>query len=275
MKRLLFLFLLLPFLLKADLTQKPIAVVIPSYNNIDVCKRNLDSVVTQDYTNWCAIYIDDCSTDGTGNAVINYIKEHNLENRIIFIRNQKNVGPLANVYKAVHSCKDNAIIVILDGDDWFAGPQTLATINQKYADPDVWLTYGSYKEYPGSGIGSWREYPKKIIENNLFRKYYWLASHPRTFYAWLFKKIRKEDLQVDGEFFRACTDIAAMFPMLEMAGKHSKHLKDVLYVYNMDNPINIYKKKFDTIKANDKILRNRKPYKCLESRPIMVQPQAN
>src|SRR5437868_2077214 len=43
-------------------TQKPIVVIIPSYNNVQWCVKNIESVLTQNYSNYRVIYIDDCST---------------------------------------------------------------------------------------------------------------------------------------------------------------------------------------------------------------------
>ena len=44
-------------------------IVIPSYNNAQWYKRNLDSVFAQTYKNFSVIYLDDCSPDGTGQLV--------------------------------------------------------------------------------------------------------------------------------------------------------------------------------------------------------------
>ena len=45
--------------------EKPFVVVIASYNNIKWYKKNLDALIMQNknYSNWRAIYVDDCSTE--------------------------------------------------------------------------------------------------------------------------------------------------------------------------------------------------------------------
>lgn len=55
--------------------QKPIVVIVPSYNNRNHYQRNLDSIVLQNYTNYHVIYIDDVSPDGTGALVRSYIQK--------------------------------------------------------------------------------------------------------------------------------------------------------------------------------------------------------
>ncbi len=79
----------------------PIVVVIPSYNNKDWYKRNLDSVFNQKYHNYRVIYLDDASPDGTGPLVKGYIKEKKQNHRVKFIQNEKRVGALANTYRSL------------------------------------------------------------------------------------------------------------------------------------------------------------------------------
>ena len=136
-----------------EVVERSIVVVIASYNNKDWYKRNLDSVFSQKYTNYRVIYVDDASPDGTGELVEQYIKEHKQEEKFTLLCNQERLGALANQYTAITSCDDMAIIVILDGDDWFAHDQVLAYMNNVYADTNVWLTYGQFKEYPSNKVG--------------------------------------------------------------------------------------------------------------------------
>src|SRR3990170_300391 len=142
--------------------EKQIIVVIPSYNNITWYKRNLDSMINQAYTNWHAYYIDDCSTDGTAQAVERYIKENNADKKITLIKNSQRVGALHNIYTTISKCPDAAIMVMIDGDDWLPNNTVLSTVNGYYTDPNVWMTYGQYQIYPGGGIGAWREIPNYV-----------------------------------------------------------------------------------------------------------------
>ena len=228
--------------------EKEILIVIPSYNNKAWYQKNLDSIFSQKYKNYRVIYLDDASPDGTGNLVARYIEEKKQEDRFILIRNQENQGALANVYRAIHTyAQDHEIIVIVDGDDWLSNEYVLSRINKAYSDNNTWLTYGQFKRYPSGTIGFCNYFPDFFIENNLFRDYRFISAHVRTFYAWLFKKIKKEDLMHNGRFVPASTDSTAMFPMLEMAGKHVKFIPDVLYIYNRATTGNVDKKYGDNI----------------------------
>jgi glycosyltransferase involved in cell wall biosynthesis len=242
---------------------KDIIVVIPSYNNSSWYERNISSLLSQSYTNWLAVYVDDNSQDGTAQAVYEYVNAHRAQDKIIIIRANERRGALYNLYHVIHNCSDQAVIVTLDGDDWFAHERVLEIINKTYSDPQVWMTYGTYQTFPEGGLGGDYCLPQEVISNNSFRSYYWCSTHLRTFYAGLFKKIRLEDLTYQGKFFDVTWDMAFMFPMLEMAGKHSRHIPEVLYVYNTSNPINDYKIKLPLVLAAEKYIRSLAPYNPL------------
>jgi len=216
-----------------------IVVMIPSYNNCKWYDKNLMSVLSQDYDNFRIIYTDDCSTDKTGELVKSFLEKKNYFDKVTFIQNTERLGALANQYNMVHSCDDDEIVITLDGDDWFANAQVLRRVEQAYADGKTWITYGQYKDWPSGGRGCSRPIPKEIIDKNCYRTSPWCTSHLRTFYAWLFKKIKREDLMDgNGQFYQMTGDLFTMFPMIEMAGYHSKYIDDILYIYNVSNPIN-------------------------------------
>lgn len=225
-------------LAQSDYVEKELVVVITSYNNKDWYKRNLDSVYCQKYKNYEVIYVDDCSTDGTGDLVEQYSIESGQSHRTTIIRSGMRQGALAHIYRAVHSCDDHKIILQTDGDDWFVHDQVFTRINQEYQNPNVWMTYGQFRYYPSGAIGWSQDYPRHCIKFNLYRKHSWVACQIRTFYAGLFKKIRYEDCLYKGEFFRMACDKVFMYPMLEMSGGRFKFISDVLYEYNRMNAIN-------------------------------------
>lgn len=216
----------------------PIVVVIPSYNNKQWYQSNLGSVFNQKYENYRVIYIDDASPDGTGELVREYIKELGQEHRVTLIQNQERVGTLANLYAAISQCEPHEVVAQLDGDDWFYHYRVLQKLNEVYSDPEVWVTYGQFIYFPCGSDGWAAQVPESVIETNGFRDYSWVTTALRTFYAGLFHKIKKEDLLYEGTFFQMSSDLAYMWPVVEMAGYHSRFIPDVLYVYNFQTPTN-------------------------------------
>jgi len=264
MKRL---YLLLTLLAAFQLCAKDHAfvVVIPSYNNAACYQRNLDSVLTQKYKKFRVIYIDDASTDGTGTLVKAYLKEKGVEKRVTFIQNRTRSGALANKYKGAWLCDPKEIMVDLDGDDWLANENVLARLNEVYSDPEVWVTYGQFVYYPCETPGWAAQVPDYIVERNEFRDYSWVTTALRTFYAGLFQRIKREDLLFNGEFFPMAGDLAFMFPIVEMAGRHSRFIPDVLYVYNVTTTLNDIVRDPDYQRRLGWIIREREKYMPVES----------
>ena len=213
---------------------KRFIIVITSYNNAQWYKENLDSVLFQDYDNYHIIYIDDASTDRTPELVEEYVKSLNKESLISIIRNNEWESQEANHYKAVHMCHDTDIIVHLDGDDHLNNNQVLSLLNTVYADPFVWLTYGQ------NSFQCCRPFTREEIESGEFRPIHpAYFTHLRTFYAWLFKQIKLQDLFFEGTFksISGSPDTGFMYPMVEMCGFHSRFIPNVLYIWNRINAI--------------------------------------
>jgi glycosyltransferase involved in cell wall biosynthesis len=244
-----------------DAVMKPMAIVIPSYNNRQWYWQNLGSVCAQEYDKFRAIYVDDGSSDQTGALVEQFLADHAVGHQIRLIRNPVRVGALENLYRSIHTCDDQEIVILLDGDDWLAHPRVLQTLNSVYSDPHCWMTYGQYASWPVPAPGYSRPIPAQVTDANTFRGYDWCASHLRSFFAWLFKRIRREDLISPwGTFYPMAWDQALMFPMLEMAGHRARFIPDVLYTYNAANPINDAKVNRLLQRQCETAIRLQKPY---------------
>ena len=162
-------------------------------------------------------------------------------------------------------CDEDDIIATCDGDDWWANDHVLSLLNKIYQDPSIWMTHGSLVHWPENKIIKQSSFPKDVINKNMFREYKWCASGLRSYYVWLFKKIKKEDLCYDGEFLSVCHDLAIMYPMFEMSGHKIKFIPDVLYIANRDTGINDFSAHNDLQKEFSKILRKEKTkYKPLK-----------
>ncbi len=180
--------------------QHHMVVVIPSYKNAQWYERNLASVFEQTYKNYSVIYIDDASPDKTGDLVEAYVKKMGKQESVRVIKNAINKGAMANIYAAIHSVDASAIIVTLDGDDFFAKSSVLELINKVYNKYDVVLTYGSYQEYAYKGEPghNCQQVPKDIIDQRVYRCMDFFAmSQLKTFKAGRFRAIAKEDLMYE------------------------------------------------------------------------------
>ena len=250
---------------KYDFPEKPFVIIIPSYKNKNWYKRNLDSAFNQQYDNFRIIYIDDCSPDNTGELVREYAKTCGKEDRINVIINETRCGASANIYKAVYLCKPEEIIVSLDGDDWLAHTLVLNHLNAVYQDPNVWITYGQFQWWPKNVPGFCHAVPPHILTENRIRDYGWVTTALRTFYAGLYQKINKDDLLYEGNFLPMAWDLAMMFPMIEMAGIHSRFINEILYIYNIESNLNDHKVNGNQQVDLGNVIRGRTRYSPIDS----------
>ncbi|MGB8468159.1 MAG: glycosyltransferase family 2 protein [Candidatus Babeliales bacterium] len=242
--------------------QKRFVIVVPSYKNKDHYKKNIDSILDLAYEQYRVIYLDDRSPDSTGALVQNYVEQKGMAHKFTIITNTIRVLALANIYRAVYMCDDDEICLFLDGDDWFARKDVLTILNQVYNNEheEVWMTYGNFK---CSSKENWtinEDIPDDIILRNAYREYDWVTSHLRTCYAGIFKQIKLKDLLHNNGFYPVAWDLAYMFPLLEMSAGRVHFIKEVLYMYNTQNPLSdMYQKPKEQLEL-DKYIRKQKRY---------------
>lgn len=107
------------------------------------------------------------------------------------------------------------------------------------------------------------------MEANCFRQYDkvpFVTTHLRTFKAALFKRIKKEDLLYNGEFYPVAGDLAWIFPLIEMSSKgHVRFIPDVLYYYNNYNPLCDHNKNYALQRQFTYEIYAKKPYEPLDN----------
>jgi glycosyltransferase involved in cell wall biosynthesis len=245
-----------------EVEEKPIVVIIPSYNNEEFYAKNLDSIFMQKYSNYRVIYANDASTDKTGELVLKYSRQLEHPEQFTMVNNKVNIGPIGNIYHMIHSCKDDEIIVTVDGDDWLLNDRVLERINQAYADDRVWMTYGSDTN---SYIPNGHSKPMRlsILKDGTHRKCRWSWSHIRTCYAGLFKTIPEGRWLRDGKFFDTAGDVAFILYLIDLSGEHTFYIPEKLYYYNMDNPLNEYKGQLPKQRSNRKYIWSQPPLEKL------------
>jgi glycosyltransferase involved in cell wall biosynthesis len=243
-------------------------ILICSYNNANYVKKNIYSAVNQNYNNFRVVYIDDASTDGTCDILKSFIHKNGWSSLVTVIKNEtRKGGALANHYYAIHQeVLDNEIVLLLDGDDCLANRGVLTYLDRVYSHPnqEIWMTYGQFRGIQSGELGFCCQYPADVIRDHTFRQFVHFPSHLKTFYAWLFKKIKKEDLLYKGDFYKMTGDLAITLPLIEMAKNHYKFIPEVLYWYNEGNPISDHQRSWDYQMELARYIRNLEPYQSLD-----------
>jgi glycosyltransferase involved in cell wall biosynthesis len=251
--------------------QNKFVIMTPSYNNLEWVEYNLASILNQTYTNYEVIYIDDASTDGTYDKVVDIVKE--LPNWTV-IRNSENKGATHNYFHNLNEyIKDPTEIVIhLDGDDWLYDETVLEKLNTFYNEKDCWMTYGGFIVWNGPDAESTLPYPQSTEhsefthKHKLYRQDHWRASHLRTYRAFLLQAVGLEDLKSleDGKYYWHASDLAFQYPCMEMCPKDKIQVVDFYdYVYNHSRANQIRTHERETIDNSryEVEIRNRKKYR--------------
>lgn len=220
-------------------SKKSFVILITAHNNALYCEKSLNSALSQNYDHFRIVYIDQESTDGSWEKICHIVASSPHAEKVTLIQSEKLVGSLSNLYDAIHSCQDQEILVILNGNDFLSHEHVLCKLNKIYSKPSIWMTYGNFLDYPSYKQMPIRckQIPKNIVFNNSFRSHDIQDMHLKTFYAGLFKQVRKEDLLYKGRFLSMEDTPAYTIPLLEMAGKHASFINDVLYLHTKSQPI--------------------------------------
>lgn len=88
-----------------------ISVIMSAYNASKYLKEAIDSILTQTFTNFEFIIINDGSVDSTENIIHAYI-----DNRIVYIRNETNLGLIQSLNKGLERARGK-YIARMDADD--------------------------------------------------------------------------------------------------------------------------------------------------------------
>jgi glycosyltransferase involved in cell wall biosynthesis/GR25 family glycosyltransferase involved in LPS biosynthesis len=258
--------------LKPFKEEKNFVFIIPSYNNEMWIEKNINSVLSQTYSQWRIIYMNDCSTDSTEEKFHALTDEY--QDKVIYIKNNVKYGQAYNRYTAYNMCKDEEICIMLDGDDWLANKYVLSYLNIFMIENNVDMTYGTCNQYLNGRIEdvTWipGDYTSETIENKNYRKDIWRAMHLRVMKAVYLKQICPLDFIMENNEFIICTtDMVESYPCLEMCNGRHKKITDTLMVYNRENSL-LYPTSFyhHSSKQNikDVILKKVKnipPYQCV------------
>lgn len=147
-----------------------VSIIMPSYNTARFIGETINSVLSQTYTNWELIIVDDCSTDNTDEVVGSFLSDQ----RIRYLKNEKNSGAAVSRNYALREAKGKWI-AFLDSDDiWL--PEKLEKQIGFMTDNGYKFSYTNYEEIDENSVplGRWVTGPKKIGKTGMYN-YCWLG----------------------------------------------------------------------------------------------------
>ena len=237
-----------------------LVILTTTYNCEEYVEKCLATIMTQTYKNFKCYITDDLSTDNTVTKVKKFIEK---DDRFVLIENKTKMyqpGNYDQVIRGNYDVNDEDICVEVDGDDWLPDSKVFERVVNHYSDSNVWLANGSFKYHDGRmGFAQ----PHTNFEN--IRQKTFTLTHMRTWKAFLWKKIKPEDLKdKNGQYWCVAGDLSFMFPMVEMSGpSHYKFMNEINYIYNEGNPLNDHKVNMNKVTEIVNEIRMKKIYEKL------------
>lgn len=115
--------------------QPKISICIPSYNYAHFIADAIESALSQTFSDYELLVIDNCSTDNTGEVVLRYLQEGR---NIKYIRNETNLGLIGNLNRCIELAS-GTYIKILCADDLLEASCLEKMVRVLEADPKVSL----------------------------------------------------------------------------------------------------------------------------------------
>lgn len=206
-------------------------VLIPYRNAGKYLDECMSSILNQLYpqSKIRIFLLDDASDD--------YFNEVNFfYDNVKIIRRPIPIGAMENIVLGLRQAPahNGDIILLIDGDDYLTSDYAFQIINGFYNDGAL-LTVGRLMNNYG------QLYPPILFSKEFFdnlRQHPWLNPHPKTFKYKLFRELLAQDPCLStlkwpgGRFFTYTSDMALMFPFMEIAGRRQcRSIPNILYCY--------------------------------------------
>ena len=227
-----------------------ITVGIPVFNGEKSIRRSLDSVLSQTFLDFELVISDNASTDSTSLICQEYKKN---DKRIRYIRNEKNIGGIANFKLLLDESKTEYFVWLAADDYW---DPTFLEKNLPVLEKNLnIICSASQVKYFGNNIDYWKKrsvhgpfrifrkiikrfqnlqnYPTSGTFESKFRYYLKLRGHHHIFYGMYRTEQLKKIWLVDVNF-TVGVDLATILSILRFG---DFHVIDEVMMYRYDGGV--------------------------------------
>jgi len=171
-----------------------VSIIMPSYNTAKFIGETINSVLSQTYSNWELIIVDDCSNDNTDEVVASFD-----DKRIKYIKNEKNSGAAVSRNRALREAKGKWI-AFLDSDDLWLPEKLEKQI--AFMESNVYsFSYTKYSEIDEESklLGVNVSGPNKISRTGMYN-YCWPGCLTVMYDASVVGLVQIEDIKKNNDY---------------------------------------------------------------------------
>ncbi|WP_397364225.1 glycosyltransferase family 2 protein [Olleya sp. R77988] len=123
-----------------------VSIITPLYNSEAFIEATINSILSQTYTNWELLLIDDCSTDNTIEITQDFISQNP---KIKLLKNKTNSGAAISRNKGITEAKGH-FVAFLDADDLWAPNKLEVQVNFMQTN-NCDVSFSSYQQMDEEG----------------------------------------------------------------------------------------------------------------------------
>lgn len=200
-----------------------VSIITPTYNCGRFIAETIISVQAQTYTDWEMLIVDDCSTDDTEAIVASF-----CDDRIRYIRNEKNSGAAVSRNRALREAKGRWI-AFLDSDDLWL-PEKLEKQVEFMKKNHCGFSYTNYIEIDENSkeIGNRVSGPKCISSRGMYN-YCWPGCLTVMYDSTIVGLIQIDDIKKNNDYAMWLDVIkkADCFLLDEVLAKYRKRIGSI------------------------------------------------
>lgn len=206
-----------------------VSIITPLYNSKEYFQKTYESVISQTFSDWEWIIVEDHSTDGSLNQIQNLIKN---DKRITLLRTEKNSGAAIARNLGIEQAKGR-YIAFLDADDLFK-PEKLEKQIKFMEKNGYAFTFTDYDLLYSNGKVRRYSSKKKVISYKDLLKNNYIGCLTAIYDTALLGKVYMPADCQKREDYGAWLDI----------------LKKGIFAYGLDESLSIYRISGDSVSSN-------------------------
>ena len=144
-----------------------VSIIMAAYNAEKTLEIAVNSVISQTYTNWELLIINDCSWDRTETIAAEYAEK---DNRIRLLNNEKNCGVSISRKNGLMAASGQWIAILDSDDAWASEKLEKQFCLQKEKSADILFTGSAFMDENGNPIDWYLHAPSELTYRKLLKQ---------------------------------------------------------------------------------------------------------